>query len=1814
MNRSDIDLSANASTGQNVGDGIAIFKGKVMSGNTLQFKTLKVTGSSLVIITGETTITISGGSGGGGSVSGATGYIPRFKTGGGVESSSIYDSGATRICILKDNIIVGDPSTTNAVLKAHDLVGYSSNLIIKTGCNLSDGCGGQLYLDPGAGVPYHCVFIGSPSHPDPNVFIAPAGTTTNMSIYLKSKGNGQVGLWGDGGIVLGNSTIARYICSDGSTLCSYSNHDLCVGAFDNSGAGGNGTSLCLNGGNAVNATGNGGCVILRAGTTTGSGNAGRIRMLNLPNKTTETCAVYIDASGNLSKSIVGTGSTTITGTANYVAKFNSTGNNVINSSICDAGTTEINILKDCITLGCVTSTSTCLRAHNHATQTVDLVVSPGTNLTSTNTGFLFLDAGKSPVPTIYLGSTTFAGSQVQLKPFGVPSNIMLVLCSKGSERLGLFSDQGIEFGKPSDWMCYNGNCLYKTSQQNFCILGQDNNNVGANACSLYLRGGDAVNSSSTGGNLILRAGLGTSVTGRTYVCNLPSKTSETCAVFIDSIGRLSTGVPAGGGGGIAVTGATNGVCLYNSKNVCLGGLLTTPLLLCSTNTSNNMTFCAITTDTNCNNKTIIDGGYLTSCVIKAVASTCTYLENCGSQITLNAANYSSACNNQIVISPNMAVLTVNGATNTGFQYAADYTTKFNANARAIPDVGWSKNCFNNCTTWRRNAGALIPISGDSVLIGNAKYYCWANGTYMVSSSGGSSTTWCARTTNGNISISLSGGITAQSGVGFAVADSTYTNYVQYTPVGEILNPTGNLNMSPKPKNDGTKACYIRMCGGQNSSSGLGGDICLIGGSSTLGTGGNVYIDVANSAGANKGCAYICGLQSKTTESCAIFIDAAGKLVTGTIPPVFGWSNLTNGTTVVGCGTVASGGTIVCNTFIGVQAGAGITSGYGNVGVGYQALCKTTTGYYNVGVGYQALLKNTTGNQNVGIGFQALCSNTTGSANVAIGIGALTNNVTGTTNVAIGNSALYFNTTGYNNIGVGPTSLYYNTSGHDNNAMGYGSLYNNMSGNHNIAHGYLTLNQNTIGLDNIAHGACALQFNTSGCNNIATGCKALYNNTTGCNNIAQGCRALEANTTGSDNMAFGNASLWKNTSGNCNIAFGCMSLYNNLTGIQNIGLGVQTLMANTSGNYNIALGFTTLGSNTIGGSNIGIGISSLFANTIGNRNISLGDATMQGNISGNDNVALGYASIYSNTTGSYNIGLGYQALRSNTTGNNNIAFGNYSLFNNTTGGDSIAIGDQALRTSTSVSPNIALGKCSLYANTSGYFNVALGDFSLVKNTTGAWNFAVGYQALCSNTTGTANIAIGYQSMKANLTGQQNIALGYGSLCANTTGGDNVALGFFSFYSNTTGGNNVGIGNGVMQNNTTGCHNVGIGGSSMQFTTTGSFNTAVGVGTLARNCAQNYNTALGYYAAYQISGGTSNVAVGFQALMSNATGVARTGSYNTGVGHQVLYNLSTGSNNVAVGCMALCGNLSGSDNVAIGERALQTNTTGGYNIAAGYYALNKNTTGGSNIGIGLQAIMNGATGGNNIGIGTGALRESNGAANIGIGNNALLCSTTGNYNIAIGSGTMQGPSAPITGGDNIALGNAALANDTSGAWNIAIGYMSMMKNTTGIHNTAMGYQTLYNNIAGQCNVAIGYTAGSGETNSGRLHIANKSTSSLIYGEFDTPMVKICGTLCSSARMCAVAFDLISDRRLKTNIETLSVAPINVEYKQFELICEPNQIRYGVIAQELQEVNPELVSEGSDGLLGVNYTDLLVREVAYLKCEIKELKLIVNELRKT
>jgi hypothetical protein len=96
-----------------------------------------------------------------------------------------------------------------------------------------------------------------------------------------------------------------------------------------------------------------------------------------------------------------------------------------------------------------------------------------------------------------------------------------------------------------------------------------------------------------------------------------------------------------------------------------------------------------------------------------------------------------------------------------------------------------------------------------------------------------------------------------------------------------------------------------------------------------------------------------------------------------------------------------------------------------------------------------------------------------------------------------------------------------------------------------------------------------------------------------------------------------------------------------------------------------------------------------------------------------------------------------------------------------------------------------------------------------------------------------------------------------------------------------------------------------------------------------------------------------------------------------------------------------------------------------------------------------------------------------------------------------------------------------------------------------------------------------------------------------------------------LTATNFILSSDIRLKTNIEPIILNELNIDYKQFELIAEKGQIRYGVIAQSIQKTNPELVRTDDDGFLSVAYIDLFVREIAYMKPKLSEHELRIIEL---
>lgn len=98
-------------------------------------------------------------------------------------------------------------------------------------------------------------------------------------------------------------------------------------------------------------------------------------------------------------------------------------------------------------------------------------------------------------------------------------------------------------------------------------------------------------------------------------------------------------------------------------------------------------------------------------------------------------------------------------------------------------------------------------------------------------------------------------------------------------------------------------------------------------------------------------------------------------------------------------------------------------------------------------------------------------------------------------------------------------------------------------------------------------------------------------------------------------------------------------------------------------------------------------------------------------------------------------------------------------------------------------------------------------------------------------------------------------------------------------------------------------------------------------------------------------------------------------------------------------------------------------------------------------------------------------------------------------------------------------------------------------------------------------------------------------------------------STGQITATSFNARSDRRLKENIEnyTTTKSILDLQTYKYDFIDGPkNQI--GCIAQELQEIAPELVKEDEKGYLSIQESKLvylLLEEVKKLKKEIEDLK---------
>jgi len=308
-------------------------------------------------------------------------------------------------------------------------------------------------------------------------------------------------------------------------------------------------------------------------------------------------------------------------------------------------------------------------------------------------------------------------------------------------------------------------------------------------------------------------------------------------------------------------------------------------------------------------------------------------------------------------------------------------------------------------------------------------------------------------------------------------------------------------------------------------------------------------------------------------------------------------------------------------------------------------------------------------------------------------------------------------------------------------------------------------------------------------------------------------------------------------------------------------------------------------------------------------------------------------------------------------------------------------------------------------------------------------------------------------------------------------------------------------------------------------------------------------------------SGNTGIGRAALPANTTGHS-----NTASGYRALFSNTTGYFNTASGYKVLYSNTAGTANTATGAHALLYNATGSYNTASGFGALYKNTTGYQNTGSGVQALINNTTGSQNTASGAYALRRN----------------TTGGKNTASGAYALY---ANTTGYANTASGYRALSSNTTGKYNLAIGFSALGGNTTGNDNIAVGERAGVNVTSGSDNIHIG-NRGVNESNTIRIGNARDHSKTVVAG--------IRGTTTGQSHPIAVLIDsngqlgtISSSRRYKEEIadmgaaseQLLSLRPVTFRYKK-EFADGEKPIQFGLIAEEVAEVFPELVVYDGEG----------------------------------
>ena len=538
------------------------------------------------------------------------------------------------------------------------------------------------------------------------------------------------------------------------------------------------------------------------------------------------------------------------------------------------------------------------------------------------------------------------------------------------------------------------------------------------------------------------------------------------------------------------------------------------------------------------------------------------------------------------------------------------------------------------------------------------------------------------------------------------------------------------------------------------------------------------------------------------------------------------------------------------------------------------------------------------------------------------------------------------------------------------------------------------------------------------------------------------------------------------------------------------------------------------------------------------------------------------------------------------GNGNLSSGAFSTvgagFGNEASGDrSVVVGGEK---------NSARGTMTFVGGGGGSFpasdsNSALGDYSTIVGGKGqlaagegafvgggGYNRARGAFSFIGGGGGASaadsNSSLGESSTIAG--GTRNTAGGEGSVV--TGGGHNSALGGYSFVGGG-GGPNL-----IYANSATGGISAVVGGERNSATGVGAF-----VGAGQTNLASSFRSA--------VVAGNDNSASGSDAFVGAGRSAKARGalSFVGGGGNSAGFELDS---NVALGVASVV--VGGQDNIAAGRMAtipggFSNRAQGAFSFAAGKQA---------------QALHGG----------TFVWGDSTNSNFVSTASNQFLVRASG----GMGVGT-NAPEANL----HVFKASAGTVTSISGTIatleNNATAYLSILAPNASATGVLFGNP--FDNVDGGIiyNGTQSLRGLNFRTHGGAIRMVIDSLGNVGLGD-NTPeeRLKVAGNILATGNVCASNIACPSDARLKTNVETLedALAMIGqlrgVRYEWERNLPDGREFgsgeQIGLIAQEVQQVVPQAVINGSDGYYAVDYARL----VPLLIQGMKEQQLQLDEQR--